>query len=208
MLQSAFRKNIPALLLLFPLANCASIVSENESVTYIETDPENARCELHGQDFKRVIHTPDSMQLPAEAAPITVACSAENYRTTSETLDTSADGWIVGNILFGGIIGIAIDAARGAGEKYPPKFSLILDPKEFSTEDERDAYYSKRELTVRNKWNKTITELEEKCENEEDTAYGNEDCLSLLDKAKSKKKEELKKIQRNKETSEIQSNSI
>ena len=30
------------------LSACASIVSNNESTTYIETDPEKSRCELHG----------------------------------------------------------------------------------------------------------------------------------------------------------------
>jgi len=48
------------------LSGCASIVSESESTTYIETDPETARCELHGQDFKRVVTTPTSIHLPAD----------------------------------------------------------------------------------------------------------------------------------------------
>jgi PBP1b-binding outer membrane lipoprotein LpoB len=47
--------SILALALVLP--GCASIVSDNNSGTYIETDPEKARCELHGQDFKRVVDT-------------------------------------------------------------------------------------------------------------------------------------------------------
>lgn len=62
------------------LPACASIVSDNKSVTYVETVPEEARCELHGQDFKRVITTPASIQLPANAAPVMVACHCRRLR--------------------------------------------------------------------------------------------------------------------------------
>mgnify|MGYP001010576331 FL=1 len=95
-------------------AGCASVVSKTDSTTYLETDPEKARCVLHGQDFKRVVTTPDSIQLPSAAAPITVACEAEGYKTATAVLDTKSDGWIWGNILLGGVIGAVVDGARGA----------------------------------------------------------------------------------------------
>ncbi|MCH8111383.1 MAG: hypothetical protein IH905_05430 [Proteobacteria bacterium] len=107
-----------AALALAVLSGCASIVSDNESTVYVATEPEAARCELHGDDFTRVINTPGSLVIPSVAAPVTVTCDAEDYRTTTGELDTSADGWMAGNIIFGllgGGIGLIVDAARGAG---------------------------------------------------------------------------------------------
>lgn len=140
------------------LQACASVVSDTQSTTYIETDPENARCELHGQDFKRVVNTPNSIGLPAEAAPITIACKAEGYANTVEDLDTAADGWIAGNILLGGIIGIAIDAARGAGQKFPPRVTVILQPETFRSSEARDDWFDRRRERIAKEGEKAIAD--------------------------------------------------
>lgn len=147
------------------LSGCASIVSDNDSTTYVETFPEEAKCELHGQDFTRVVHTPDSIQLPAEAAPVTVACEAPGYRTTTAELDTSMDGWIVGNAIFGGIIGVVIDAARGAGQTYPSKVQVVLEPERFADRAARDEWYDRRRRRIEEKWGAAIAAAGKKCTN-------------------------------------------
>ncbi|MGE4505932.1 MAG: hypothetical protein AB7D51_11340 [Desulfovibrionaceae bacterium] len=141
-------------------SGCASIVSENNSTTYIETTPPGATCVLHGQDFNRTMTTPGSINLPSEAAPVTIACSAEGYHTASEVMDTSADGWIIGNLIFGGVIGVVVDAARGAGQKYPPKFELSLEPADFETAEARDDFYAQREKLVNAKWDQLAKSAE------------------------------------------------
>jgi len=176
------------------LSACASIVSENQSTTYIETDPEKARCELHGQDFKRVLETPNSIHLPAEAAPLTIACKAPGYRTTTATLDTKLDGWIFGNILFGGLVGIVIDAARGAGQKFPPRFSLILDPETFASIAARDEYYDRRRQTAEERWAKAIRDMENRCNSVSDSGQS-PSCRADLDLAKAEREKELKELE-------------
>ena len=42
-----------------------------------------------------------------------------------------------GNILFGGIIGIAVDAASGAMHQYPDSVTITLIPDEFATAEAR-----------------------------------------------------------------------
>ena len=181
-----------ALILVAPLfVGCASIVSDDESTTYIETDPEKARCELHGQDFRRVIETPDSMRLPSEAAPITIACKADGYRETAEVLDTSMDGWIIGNIIFGGIIGVAVDAARGAGQKFPPRFMVVLEPSSFSTAAERDDWYDRRRRLLEDRWEKAISQVEGQCS---DTAV-DDACEQQVKELQVKRDAELKKLE-------------
>ncbi len=151
------------ILVLFMGSACAAIVSDNESTTYIETDPESARCELHGQDFKRIVNTPNSIQLPADAAPITVACRAEGYKTTTQPLDTEIDGWIFGNILLGGIVGIIIDAATDSGEIYPPRIMIVLEPEGFRSTTARDEWFDRRRTILEERWEKAISDIRDDC---------------------------------------------
>lgn len=187
-----------AALLLLSLSACASIVSDNDSTTYISTEPDEARCDLHGQDFKRVVHTPDSITLPAEAAPIVVACKKEGFRTTTAELDTSMDGWIVGNLIFGGLIGVAIDAARGAGQKYPPQLQVILTPASFESGEERDRWFDERRATVEKKWETAISEVESKCARDK-----TELCGKKVDDIKAKRDKDLEALEHERETSVI-----
>ena len=117
-----------------------------------------------------MVNTPDSINLPAEAAPITIACSAEGYRTTEEPLDTEGDGWIVGNLLFGGLIGVAIDAARGAGQEYPPHVLVALEPEEFASHVERDAWFDRRREALESRWSEALSQAQALCTNEDDTS--------------------------------------
>jgi hypothetical protein len=167
-------------------------VSKTDSTTYIETNPEKARCVLHGQDFKRVVNTPDSIALPAGAAPITVSCAADGYRPATAVLDTKIDGWIFGNIIFGGLIGLAMDAARGAGFKYPPKFSIVLEPEEFKSLAERDAWYDARLAETRTRWDAAIKKALDGCpSNNEDKST----CERRAAAAEKNRDEELAELE-------------
>ncbi len=183
-------KKIGKLLVLLCLSmvttGCASIVSDNNSATYIQTEPEEARCELHGQDFKRVINTPTSISLPSEAAPITVACKADGYRTTTEKLDTSMDGWVFGNLLFGGIIGVAVDAARGAGQKYPSQLTIVLEPERFASTSERDEYYANRRKDLEERLNKAVQAVRNSCKDDEGSS-----CRDRVAKAEAERDKHL-----------------
>jgi len=176
------------------LPACASIVSDNKSVTYLETTPEVAKCELHGQDFKRVLTTPNSIPLPAEAAPITVACTAPGYKRTTATLDTKHDGWIWGNIILGGGIGFIVDAAKGSGFKFPPKYSIILEPEQFATLDERDAWFDRRKTELELKWSSEISRVSNQCKNTQPSGVGDsaaEGCKRIVAEVEQKKQAEL-----------------
>ncbi len=163
---------------------------------YIETDPEQARCELHGQDFVRVVNTPDSLHLPAKAAPITIACEAENYRLTTQSLNTKMDGWIFGNIIFGGVVGAVIDASRGAGQKYPPHVMVFLEPDAFVSEKARDEWYRQRKAALEEEWDRKIDIITTKCPPDAD-------CSDRLDKAQEAKEQSLIELEEIRARSEI-----
>jgi len=186
------------------LTGCASIVSDNDSTTYIQTMPEKARCTLHGQDFKRVVETPDSVHLPAEAAPIVVSCESEGYRTASATLDTEMDGWILGNIIFGGVVGAVIDASRGAGMEYPPQFMVSLDPIAFDTIAKRDEYYDAKISAATELYDRQINKAERRWTSEADQSR----LERIIAKLEEDKSAEIKRLEENRVASVVRTSTV
>ncbi len=120
---------------LMGLAGCASVVSSTSSDVQIRTNPDQAQCDLKGYEgFSASIRTPATVNIPSNAAPVTVTCHAQGYRPTSYTLDASADGWIWGNSAFfvatGGvaILGALVDESRSAGKSYVEEVQYDLSP--------------------------------------------------------------------------------
>ena len=68
------------------------------------------------------------------------------------------DGWIFGSILFGGVIGVIVDASTKAGHKYPENVVVTLYKKSFSTQEEIDAWCDKREKDINDKIDSQISE--------------------------------------------------
>lgn len=181
------------------LANCASIASDDDTVTSIETVPEVARCELNGKEFVQVVNTPASLELPAKAAPIVLTCSADGFLPTTADMDTAADGWILGNILLGGVVGIAIDAARGAGQKYPPKVTVILEPSEFADLAARDAWYDNRRDMLMTKWETAMLTVRTECNRVE----GGKDCPAEMEKVEAARQVELNKLEARRSSAQV-----
>lgn len=149
---------------LLPLGACASIASDNITETAIETEPAAASCKFYGHRYFHQVATPASVTLPAKAAPITLICEAEGHRREVAYLDTEADGWIFGNMLLGGGIGIMIDGASGAGQEYPERVFLPLEPLLFADTTARDAWYATRREEIESRWQQEIDAAEGRCE--------------------------------------------
>jgi hypothetical protein len=161
-MQSLFRAALLALVACLPA--CASIVSGTDSTTYLETKPVDARCRMHGQDFTREVVTPTSVPLPAKASPITVECNAEGYQRTIQQIEASHDGWVFGNLIFGGIVGGVVDIARGAGKKFPPQMQVLLDPATFRSAAERDSHFDSRAKAENEIWDKAVGIVRTQCD--------------------------------------------
>ena len=68
-----------------------------------------------------------------------------------------------GNILFGGIIGVAVDAASGALNEYPPMITLTLAPEQFRDLDERDRFYDRMRKEFEREYVATVARIKERC---------------------------------------------
>ncbi|MDX1531125.1 MAG: PEGA domain-containing protein [Rhodothermales bacterium] len=116
-MRIAPRVAAPLLLaLVLPLANCASIVHGGEQEVSITSTPTNAAVVVDGMEAGR---TPVVLDLERGDKHV-VELRLEGYEPYQIQLDKEVDGWVWGNIVFGGLIGLAIDAGTGAMYKLTP----------------------------------------------------------------------------------------
>ncbi len=64
--------------------------------------------------------TPAVLQLKRKENHV-VAIELEGYQPYSATFTRSVSGWVVGNLVFGGLIGLVVDAATGGLYKLSPE---------------------------------------------------------------------------------------
>jgi hypothetical protein len=105
------------------LAGCASIVAGKNQPISVETRHKGqtvrgAHCELLNDKGKWFITTPGSIMIQKSYGDLAVRCEKEGYDPGLATVKSSAS-MVWGNLVFGGLIGFAVDAGQGAGYDYP-----------------------------------------------------------------------------------------
>jgi len=136
-------KNCFIVLFLFAIvliSGCASILSDSSYPVAINSSPDQADFTITNKNGTPVHSgkTPSTVTLKSGCGffcgeEYNLAFTKEGYTSTQTTISSSMDGWYIGNILFGGLIGILIvDPATGAMWKLPPAISTIMDKKDMS----------------------------------------------------------------------------
>ena len=122
------------------LGGCATIVEGTDQSLTVITDPSGAECELRrdGNIIAVVNPTPGSVAVDKSQHSITVRCRLDGFQEAVGTFDSEFQGMTAGNILFGGLIGIGIDAASGAMHEYDHTVTVILQEVEEPTDDSED----------------------------------------------------------------------
>jgi hypothetical protein len=59
---------------------------------------------------------------------IQVRCVKPGWQDAAASIPSNFEGWTVGNLLLGGIIGLGVDAATGAINEYPHTFQIPMTP--------------------------------------------------------------------------------
>jgi hypothetical protein len=104
------------------LAACASIVSDSKEVVTISSNPTAAQIAIADESGIEVYRgtTPATITLDASAGyfdgqEYTITFSKDGYDPTTIKVDSRINGWYVGNIVFGGLIGwLIVDPLTGA----------------------------------------------------------------------------------------------
>ena len=127
-------KSAGAVLILFVLSNCASIMSGTSQSIDVATNPPEAKCTLYRNDQVAAVvdPTPASVDIRKTKHDINVVCEKEGYEDGKVVLRSGIEGWTWGNIIFGGLIGWAIDSAAGADNRYRGDTTVALVPTKVS----------------------------------------------------------------------------
>jgi hypothetical protein len=112
------------------LAGCASIVAGKNQPISVETRHKGqvvkgAHCELLNDKGKWFVTTPGSTMIQKSYGDLAVRCEKDGHDPGLATVRSTA-GMVWGNILFGGLIGLAVDAGQGAGYDYPSLITVEM----------------------------------------------------------------------------------
>ena len=110
----------------FMLVGCASITTGTSQNITVDTKPVGAECNLTNDDGTwQVIETPATITVARSYDPLNVVCQKGRLSGTTSVV-SKTKGVVYGNIVFGGIIGGAVDMANGAAYQYPSQVFVTL----------------------------------------------------------------------------------
>ena len=117
-----------ALVLMALLPACATVVEGTSDTVTLSTTPAGATCTVdrNGERVGAVAATPGSLRLSKSRHDLNVTCTKEGYQPATTTASSRFTGATFGNILAGGVVGVVVDAASGANNRYPPDVRLDL----------------------------------------------------------------------------------
>lgn len=133
-------------------SGCATITKGSSQTVTVNTDPTGASCTLtrDASTLAVVNPTPGSVSIAKSSTPINVLCRKTDFLDAAGTLTSQFQAMTFGNILFGGLVGVVIDAASGATHEYEPMVTITLIPALFPDYPTRDAFFDRMRETLIN----------------------------------------------------------
>jgi len=109
------------------LVACATITKGTTQLVAFDTPGvAGATCTLSTQAGPQVVTTPGTLTLSKQSESIPIRCEKACYVPASSIVPTNADAMAAGNVIFGGVIGLGVDAASGAMYKYPDQVTVAM----------------------------------------------------------------------------------
>jgi hypothetical protein len=96
--------------------SCATIVSGRHQDLPVISSPSGATITIGG--IKQA--SPATFTLDRRQSVYVVKVEMEGYEPVEMILKKGVNGWVFGNLLFGGIIGLVIDLSTGSASKFKP----------------------------------------------------------------------------------------
>ena len=123
-------KKLSILMCLTLLMNtaCATMFDGKTQAITVNTSPPQANCvfKRDGQDVGQIENTPGSAVIEKNRDDVTVVCNKQGYGEATYLDKSGVAGWTWANIIFGGLIGLAIDYGTGAINKYDSPVNVTL----------------------------------------------------------------------------------
>jgi len=119
------------------LAGCGTIIHGTTQDVSIASSPSGASVTVDGADIGE---TPITQSLD-RGNQHTIELNLDGYESESIIVNKGTSGWVVGNIVFGGLIGLAVDAATGGMYKLTPEqINRSLDEGTAAIDDEDNVF--------------------------------------------------------------------
>jgi hypothetical protein len=114
----------------FALAACASITKGTTQVVAVNTPGvPGATCTLTSEAIgSQLVVTPGTVTLEKSKDSVAVRCTKECYADGAGVIASNMEAMTAGNIILGGPIGLGVDAASGAMNKYTPEIQVVMTP--------------------------------------------------------------------------------
>jgi hypothetical protein len=189
---------LPVLMLaLATLSACATVTSGTDHTLLVESDPAGAACMLRrdGANIGAVNPTPSAIRISKSRHDITVNCEKAEHEPTSRTVTAGFQAMTLGNVLIGGIVGLAADLASGAAITYPESVKVVLWPRSFPSAAARDAFFEARIADTRADSEKRIERAQGACGGSTD-----QNCLQRLRELRNQEQEEIRRIEERRTT--------
>ncbi len=115
-----------ALVALLPA--CATVVEGTSDTVTLSTTPAGATCTVdrNGERVAAVAATPGSVRISKSRHDLNVTCTKEGYQLATTAASSRFTGSTFGNVIAGGVIGVVVDAASGANNRYPSDVRIEL----------------------------------------------------------------------------------
>lgn len=183
------------LLLTMVVGACATIVEGSDQTVTVITEPPGATCTLNREDtYAGVVNpTPGTVSVERSMDNIGVICTKEGYFDGAASLSSDFQAMTFGNIIFGGFIGLAVDASSGAMHEYPESVTVVLSPKSFSSANDRDAFFDRQRERIGRGAGEAIEKLRQSCDQK------TQDCEGLEKAINEARDAELRELERQRE---------
>lgn len=123
------RISLYAVGLLLALSGCASVIKgTSQSINVVTPPTTGATCTLSSGQGNWQLTSPGSVTVEKSKDDIQVRCTKPGWQDATGIIPSNFEGWTVGNILLGGVIGLGVDAATGAINEYPNAFQVPMTP--------------------------------------------------------------------------------
>lgn len=112
------------------VTGCASITRGTTQQVAISTNPTGAQCTLdqNGKRIAEIPSTPQVVTVSKSRHTLNITCSKAGYETVIHQIPSDIEAMTAGNVIFGGVVGLAIDAGSGAINKYDANIKITLFP--------------------------------------------------------------------------------
>lgn len=113
----------------FFLVSCATITKGTTQVVAVDTPGvPGAACTIQTQSGPQVVTTPGAVTLSKGSNALPIQCTKECYIMGSSIIPSGTEAMAAGNVILGGVIGLGVDAASGAMNKYPDIVTVAMTP--------------------------------------------------------------------------------